>query len=266
MRQWRLVYDCPASGAHNMAVDEALLMLNNGVPVLRFYGWQPPCLSLGYGQRVRDVDFERLAALGWEAVRRPTGGSAVLHIDELTYSLILPSSHPLAAGSVVDSYRRISSALMLGLQKLNLRPQALPADQPAATGVVCFETPSHYEITVQGRKLIGSAQTRRKVGVLQHGSLPLFGDIARICDALVFASERQRELARVRVRAHAMTLSEALKMSSLEWREAAAALVEGFREAFDIEFEESALTSLEVEFADRLADEKFRDSRLLNRR
>jgi lipoate-protein ligase A len=102
MRQWRLIYDFQGAGAsvvgaHNMAVDDAILTSVSGrdsLPTLRLYGWALPCLSLGYGQRAREADVARLAERGWEIVRRPTGGRAILHTDELTYSLALPIDDP----------------------------------------------------------------------------------------------------------------------------------------------------------------------------
>ncbi len=114
MRQWRLIYDSPTAGARNMAVDQALL--ESGHPTLRLYTWQPDCLSLGYGQRAAEVDLNRLRAAGWDLVRRPSGGRAILHADELTYSLSLPADHPCAQGTVIESYRRFSTALLAGLR------------------------------------------------------------------------------------------------------------------------------------------------------
>src|SRR5690349_10912993 len=111
MRQWRLIYDIPANGAWNMAVDESLVEsvgAGQSPPTLRFYSWNSPCLSLGYGQRFTDVDVTRVDQLGWDVVRRPTGGRAILHTDELTYSLSLPADDDLAAGTIVESYQRIS--------------------------------------------------------------------------------------------------------------------------------------------------------------
>src|SRR5690606_33208550 len=119
--------DCPAIGAYNMAVDEAILQSVTGrqsPPTLRLYAWNPPCLSIGYGQKAADVDMSRLAARGWGLVRRSTGGRAILHSDELTYSLSLPGDDELAVGSVIESYRRISAALVAGLSRLGLQVQA----------------------------------------------------------------------------------------------------------------------------------------------
>ncbi len=249
--QWRLIYDLPTPGVRNMAVDEAILAAVSAgkmPPTLRLYRWSPVCLSLGYGQRVADVDFERLAALGWEVVRRPTGGRAILHADELTYSVALPADHPLAAGSVVESYRRISAALMAALSSLGAAVAAERREQPAgAVGPVCFETPSHYEITVEGRKLVGSAQVRRRGGILQHGSLPLTGDVARICDGLAYADDSRRDEARQHVRQRAITLTDALGGVELSWRSAADALVDGFRAALDLDF--GAVAALSVDEA-----------------
>jgi lipoate-protein ligase A len=196
-----------------MAVDAAILeavSAGDALPTLRLYGWERPCVSLGYGQHVGDVDLEQLNARGWDIVRRPTGGKAILHTDELTYSVALPIEHPLAQGGVVESYREISKALLAALRTLGTNPQADRKTEGGEISVVCFETPSHYEITVNGKKLVGSAQVRRKAGVLQHGTLPLYGDIARICDVLQYEDEDAREQARRQVRERATTLAEAL--------------------------------------------------------
>jgi len=252
MRQWRLICDTPLSGAHNMAVDEAILSAVTAgevLPTLRLYQWHPPCLSLGYAQKSSDVDFARVEINGWQVVRRPTGGRAILHTDELTYSVVLPSDHPLVAGDVVESYRRISQALVAGLNLLGLHSEAdKRAERGNFSGAVCFETPSHYEITVSGRKLVGSAQVRRKGSVLQHGSLPLHGDLTRICDALYYPSESSRAQAKAQVHSRAITLAEAIGQS-LDWQTVADALTQGFSQTFDLEFVPATLSELESERA-----------------
>lgn len=277
MRQWRLIYDYPTTGSMNMAVDEAILKAvgdEQALPTLRLYAWNPPCLSLGYGQKAADVDFMRAAALGWDVVRRPTGGRAILHVDELTYSVVLPAGDDIAAGNVVESYRRISRALVAGLVRLGVTPAAdRRAERTDSTGSVCFETPSHYEITVGGRKLIGSAQVRRKEGVLQHGSLPLYGDLGRICDALACADEAEREAAKTQVRARAATLGEALsplgreeKEFILMWQTAAEAVADGFADTFEIEFKRGELSYNERAEAARLAAEVYGNEAYTRRR
>jgi lipoate-protein ligase A len=258
MRQWRLIDDCPAVGAYNMAIDEAILEAVSAhimPPTLRLYAWDPPCLSLGYGQKSTDVDFARTTECGWDVVRRPTGGRAILHTDELTYSLALPVDDDLAQGTVIETYRHISAALVSGLAHLGLAPQAdRRAERNVSGGAVCFETPSHYEITVNERKLVGSAQLRRRNGILQHGSIPLYGDLSRICDALAYPDEASRESARTQVRARAITLSEALG-AEVSWPSVAEAIIQGFAETFDVSFSHESLTPAEQHRAAALAAE-----------
>jgi lipoate-protein ligase A len=242
-----------------MAVDQAILEAvgrGESLPTLRLYAWEPPCLSLGYGQRASDVDFERVAACGWDVVRRPTGGRAILHTDELTYSLCLPEDDELAAGSVVESYQRISMAMLAGLRQLGAKPQANAQAARAAGGPVCFDTPSHYEITVDGRKLVGSAQARRGGGVLQHGSLPVCGDLGRICEGLVYPDEAARELGKATVCARAITLQEALGWP-VTVEEAAEAIIDGFAETFSVGFQYASLSVNEQARAAQLAGEVY---------
>lgn len=262
-RQWRMIDDCPTSGRRNMAVDEAILeavSVGERPPTLRLYAWNPACLSLGYGQKIADVDVDRLRLQGWDIVRRPTGGRAILHADqfsELTYSVALPIDHPLAQGGVLESYRRISLALLAVLNQLGV---AVNADRREgridSSGPICFETPSHYEITVGGRKLVGSAQLRRKRGILQHGSLPLGGDLSRICEALVYPDEVSRDAAKAAVRRRALTLAEALGRD-VSWREAVDAVANGFAVTFGIDLVKEELSPEERAEADRLEREVY---------
>ncbi len=265
-RQWRLIYHDPMNGLRNMAVDEAILnavQRGDSPPTLRLYAWSPPCLSLGYAQTSTDADLTRINARGWDLVRRPTGGKAILHTEELTYSLAVPGDDPLAEGDIIASYQRISTGLMHALELLGLQPQSRRMDAPKArAGAVCFEVPSHYEITAGGRKLIGSAQMRRRDALLQHGTLPLSGDLARICDALQYPDEAGRESARMQVRARAVTLQEALG-HVVDWGQAADALAQGFAEAFDLRFDthSSTLTPAEQAEAETLTKGKYTETR-----
>ncbi len=251
---WRLIRSAPADGATNMAVDEAILRAvaeGRVPPTLRFYAWDPPCLSLGRAQPVADVDLEAVRAAGFGLVRRPTGGRAILHADELTYSVVAPQEEPRVCGSVVESYRRLSQGLVSGLKRLGV--PALVADERVenrrSAGPVCFEAPSDYEITVGGRKLVGSAQMRAQGVILQHGALPLRGDIARICSLLSAKPEPAR------VRARATTVEEAVGRL-VAWDEAADALAAGFAGALNLRLEPGELTSQELVWAAELRDEK----------
>ncbi len=254
----------------NMAIDESILLgvaEGTSPPTLRFFAWAPPCLSLGYAQALADVDHERLAVHGWNLVRRPTGGKAILHADELTYSVITPQTDPRVAGGIVESYRRLSQGLVRGLELMDLIVQNSRLPKSCGTkwstsevlpeNPICFEVPSNYEITIIGKKLIGSAQARKQGVVLQHGTLPLTGDITRICDVLAYADEAEREQAKERVRAHAITLELALGVT-VSWETAASAMKHGFREALKIEFESGELSAVEMERARELREGKYR--------
>lgn len=234
---WRLIVDGEADGATNMAADEAILhsvVDGAGLPTLRFYAWSPPCLSLGRSQKLAEADLAACRAAGVDVVRRPTGGRSILHTGELTYSVSLLQSDPRAQGGIVEGYRRLSEGLLAGLRRLGV--PAVQAEGRKAPGgdetAVCFETPAGYEITVGGRKLVGSAQWRARGGVLQHGTLPLGGDLARILDCLAF-SPAEREAQRRRLHRRALTLEEATG-AVLPFDRVARALAEGFAEALSL--------------------------------
>lgn len=261
---WRLIKTPPARGDWNMAIDEATLEAmgrSEVLPTLRLYGWKPACLSIGYAQPFSDVDNEQLESHGWEIVRRVTGGRAILHIDELTYAVTGPQDEPRLAGGVLESYRRLSQALLAAIQKLGLPAEAFP--QPQSPGAnnrpnkpVCFEVPSNYEITVHGKKLIGSAQARKKDGVLQHGTLPLFGDLTRITQALSFPDDVKRNAAAERMLSRAINFENALNRV-VSWEEAAEAFIIAFEETLDLQFEPADLTPTELARAEELVKEKY---------
>jgi lipoate-protein ligase A len=199
-----------------------------------------------------DIDLQALREAGYDLVRRPTGGKAILHIDELTYSVIVPETDPRVAGGIVESYRRLSTALVYGLEQLGVPDVA--ADQKAQNhrqkGPVCFEVPSDYEITAGGRKLAGSAQMRAQSVVLQHGALPLWGNIARICPLLASRPSPARVLAR------ATTVAEALG-KTITWDEAADAIATGFAATLNLHLEPGTLSEEERACVDELRMQKY---------
>ncbi len=261
---WRLLKTPPASGSWNMAVDEAILEAagrGEALPTLRLYAWEPACLSLGYAQLHSDVDLDQLTIHGWDIVRRATGGRAILHTDELTYSVTGPQDEARLAGGVLESYRRLSQALLAALLKLGLPAEALPQPQiPGSNGhpkePVCFEVPSNYEITVHGKKLIGSAQARKKEGVLQHGTLPLYGDLARITQVLAFPSEARRKSVAERLLSRATSVETVLGRV-VSWEEAADAFVSAFTDTLNLNFEPGELTPTELVRTEELVKEKY---------
>jgi lipoyl(octanoyl) transferase len=263
---WRLLITPPTDGATNMAIDEALLYAladGKGRPTLRLYQWVPPCLSLGYNEPSADVDEAACARLGYTWVRRPTGGRAILHTDELTYSVTAAEGEPRVAGSIVNSYRQLSAGLLAGLRALGadvFQAQTEKVVNPDQ-GAACFDTPSNYEITVDGRKLVGSAQVRRRGIVLQHGALPLTGDLTRIFNCLQLdGNEANRhsaqEAAQATLLAHACTLEEALGRV-VPFEEAAQALARGFASALNLCLEAAGLTDYEQELAERLRRDQY---------
>jgi lipoate-protein ligase A len=258
---WRLLITPPARGAWNMAVDEAILeAMGKGdtLPTLRLYAWEPACLSLGYAQPLADVDIPTLHARGWEMVRRPTGGRAILHSDEITYSVIAPRNEPCVAGTVLESYNRIAQALVETLRLLGLQVEVEEHKGRAGKipNPVCFEVHSTYEITVGGKKLIGSAQARRKEGVLQHGSLPLTGDLTRILQALVFPDEAARGRAAEHLLQRATTVEMALgHLVSLE--EATGAFIAAFQSKLSVDLQPDELSPQEKARTGQLVDSKY---------
>lgn len=256
---WRLLVDGEADGATNMAVDEAILTAvveGSSPPTLRLYAWSPPCLSLGRNQPLADADLAACRAAGVDVVRRPTGGRAILHTDELTYSVTLPQGDPRATGDVVTGYRRLSEGLLAGLHLLGAEAVQAGVRGPAADPTaICFQTPSDYEIMVGGRKLVGSAQWRARGGVLQHGSLPLRGDLARIV-AYLPLPEAGREAQRHHLRARAVTLEEAVG-HPIPFAQAAEALAQGFAQALNLALVPGRLTARERALAAELRRSRY---------
>ena len=259
--QWRLLLERePHTGAWNMALDEAIMdAVAEGAapPTLRLYQWAPPCLSLGRRQPLEDVDLAQLRADGCDVVRRATGGWAILHTDELTYSVALTPDDPRANGPILDAYRKLSAGLVAGLGLLGVAAQMKPASAGGTHNLTaaCFEVPSAYEITAQGRKLLGSAQARPNGRVLQHGSLPLVGDIARVTRYLTFSDAAQRTALAGHLRERAATLSE-VAGRAIPFAEAADAMARGFAQALNVTLTPAAPTSDELRRAEALMAEK----------
>lgn len=259
---WRLLNSGFLNGRMNMAVDEAVMLAvseDKAPPTIRFYGWDPFCLSVGYAQPMeKEVDLDACRGAGFDYVRRPTGGRAILHGDELTYSLLVSREEPRVKGGIVESYRRLSIGLVEGLRRLGA--DALQAnaqrEKIAEKSAACFDAPSHYEITVDGKKLVGSAQMRRRGMVLQHGSLPLYGDITRVMDYLIMPSEERRGYLRDDLRRRATTL-EAVLGQAVPFDEVATALAEGVSHSLNLSLVPADLTLYERELADSLYRDKY---------
>jgi lipoate-protein ligase A len=236
MTPWNYIDSGPNLGVYNMALDEELLaraQAGEDRPVLRLYAWQPPAVSLGrFQKRETAVNAEACKRLGYDIVRRITGGRAVLHDKELTYSIIARTDNPLFPGTVLGTYKVIAAGLLAGLGNLGIPAEIVSRGgrhaervDTKAKDAACFSSPSWYELLVNGRKIVGSAQRRVSGAFLQHGSILMDYDphqeaavIPGGCAGDVVTCIR-RELGR------AVSLDEVKQ-----------AFVRGFQEALGIEF------------------------------
>ncbi len=253
---FRLLVTEPMDGPANMALDEALLksrLDKIGPPTIRFFAWRPPTISLGYGQPVDgSIDLAEAARMGIGLVRRPTGGSAILHEGpdlELTYSVVGAAEDFSGADALLATYRWIGTALAAGLTMLGTAVEMVPAQPstPAATPAFCFARTGSYELEVGGRKLVGSAQRRQGAGFLQHGSVMLGA-----------VPERLRRVFRAETDPLAgMTTLEAVLGRRPSFVEAAEVLARGFRDAHRIELRAGGLDPEEMALAESLAREKY---------
>jgi lipoate-protein ligase A len=255
---WRLLVTEPLDGATNMAVDETLLRSRiqaAGAPTVRFYSWRPATVSLGYGQPLDGtVDRARCDELGVGLVRRPTGGSAILHEGpegEVTYSVVARGEDFPGAEDVLETYRVIGQGLRTGLGRLGVAAELVPLVRGrrhlAATPAFCFRRAGAYEIAVSGMKLVGSAQRRQRGAFLQHGSLVLDADPARI--RAIFPHEPEPM-------AGMTTLATALG-SRPRFDAVVAALAAGLAEALGVALEPESLSPEERTLADALVAEKY---------
>lgn len=185
---WRLLITEPTDGATNMAIDEALWRgrrAGTSPPTLRFFAWDPPTVSLGYGQRLdRAVDVAACRALGVGLVRRPTGGSAIYHdgpARELTYSVTASVADLGVAADLLETYRWIGVALLRGLRALGAPVEMIAVPETGGpTPAFCFARTGRYELEIGGRKVVGSAQRRQGTCFLQHGAVLLGVDEPRL--------------------------------------------------------------------------------------
>jgi lipoate-protein ligase A len=251
-------------GKFNMAVDEGIrnAYLRGDVgPTLRFYRWKPACLSVGRFQNVgKQVDLENLRDLGIDLVRRPTGGRAVLHDDELTYSVVV--SEKLLPGSVLETYMTLSQALADGLRALGIPAElteverGVTARDPRFKHAACFSAPSWYEIEACGKKIIGSAQVRKGGVILQHGSIPLTMDPAKLARCFKTRSPGGAERLQSMLAGKAAGLSE-ICGRYISSRELERELTRAFERVLGWKAERGSLTPWEVGEAVRLSQGKY---------
>lgn len=269
---WNFINTGSHDPYYNMAMDEALLnFVSRGEidPVVRFYTWSPATLSVGYFQRLKkEIDIEKVKEKGFGLVRRQTGGRGVLHDKELTYSVIVPESHPDMPTTITEAYRVISEGLLEGFKLLGFDAYfAIPSSkeereklkQPRSA--VCFDAPSWYELVVEGRKIAGSAQTRQKGVILQHGSLLQDVDIDELFDMFIFKNDRLKEKMKKAFVDKAVAIND-ISERYISIEEMEKTFEEGFKKGLNIEFKPLSLTENQLAEVKEL-EEKYRSDEWL---
>jgi lipoyl(octanoyl) transferase len=243
---WRFIPFAEFDGALNMAIDVVLLeRAGESVPVLRLYGFAPPCVSLGFAQSLSGEIAARATDRGFEIVRRPSGGRAVVHVNDLTYAFAAgqkgESKYGALEASVSAAYKQICQGLQEALRLLGVEAE-LGKPQTAYRHLVdCFSATTNADLHYQGAKLAGSAQVRRRGAVLQHGSIPLCLEADVICELLGIASPKRQD----RKVLHHANLFDILGQQ-LSFAELNRVMKAGFEKAFSVEFDDSVLHADEL--------------------
>ena len=242
--KWRLLETENYTAAANMAIDRAVLVANSEGKVpstVRFFTWKPPAISIGYFQSLEEeVDLEICKKLGVDYVRRITGGGAVFHDEELTYSIVIPESHSQIPKNIIESYGRICGALMKGLKHLGIESKYAPIN----------------DIITGGKKISGNAQTRKAKTVLQHGTILMDLDVDKMFSLLKVPNEKIKDKLIVDVKQRVTSVKQILG-EDIRFNEAAEAMKIGFEEEFNVELVHSSLTEEEIELAKKFEKECF---------
>ena len=273
--EWRLIKDSYHTGFVNMAIDEAIMIAHReGLvpPTIRFYQWSPPAVSLGYFQDLqKEINVDVCRNMGIDIVRRPTGGKAVLHDKELTYSFVIRESHPLVNDSILETYKKISGGMIRGLSCLGIKAELVPLREKLKNETllnkeekseirysdiksICFSVPSQYEVQIEGKKIVGSAQVRKREIVLQHGSLLIELEKDKLFSVFNFPSAQIRE--RLKTRFKATSLEDILKRK-INFSELSEILPRGFEEEFGVRLIEGKLTEQEEKISKELLENKY---------
>lgn len=242
--QWRLLITENKTAYTNMAIDRAVLVANSkkiAPPTVRFFTWSPPAISIGYFQSLDDeVDLEVCKKLGVDYVRRITGGGAVFHDNELTYSIVIPESHAQIPKNIIDSYKRICGAIIRGLGNLGIDSKYFPIN----------------DILTNHKKISGNAQTRKLKTVLQHGTILMDVDVEKMFSLLKVPDEKIKDKLIEDVRNRVTSIKHVLN-SDISFRDVAEAMKKGFEEEFEIILIDGDLSQEELELADLYEKECF---------
>ena len=265
---WRFLDTFRASGYENMAIDEAIYIScqqGNAPPTLRLYGWRPPAVSLGYFQKVEAaVDLRECRRHGIDVVRRISGGRAVVHNHELTYAVIAPEHPSPFSPRVLETYMTIGACLMKALKSLGLNVQWVGArDKHRSAPSVkndtasCFSAPSWFEITVDGKKICGSAQKRGNGVFLQHGSILIEHDPELLAAVLISRKSKEAFVKEIADSTTSINHHLGYKVDVSELQER---VLTGFEDTLGITFSRGSLTESETKLKDRLRREKYQST------
>ena len=252
MEVWRWIDSGSAAGATQMATDRAILDCINktGTVVFRVYQWHPCCISLGFRQPKDIINYKKCSEDKIDIVQRPTGGRAVFHAQEVTYSVIIPNTSKFFSSGIQKIYKIISQGLAKGIQKLGVPADLqrhkidLRSHYKKSVSVNCFSAAASSEVMVEGKKIIGSAQRHLDKGVLQHGSI-LTGDKHLELPYYLINLDEDKVSAMIRyLKSQTVSIGGYLK-KNVTYEEVAEAVKEGMKEELHIEFQDDEMTSEE---------------------
>src|SRR3989338_5705706 len=236
----------------NMAIDEAILNCCK-LPTLRVYRWKPAAISIGYNQdAIKDINVSYCKKNNIGIVRRLTGGKAVFHDEEITYSFILPENNGLLPSEVNESYKIIANALVIALKKINIDAEIKKVPEKIKTSI-CFNSSNWYELLVNGKKISGSAQRRMNGKILQHGPILMDFDYNKN-NSLFNPNNNFGNVNNLKQRI--TSLKKELK-KEINYQELAQAIKLGFKENFNFEIIDDFLTNEEIKLAGKLGEEKY---------
>lgn len=242
--KWRLLLTGHNDATTNMSIDEAIMVfVGQGAspPTIRLYGWSPPAVSIGYFQGLEEeVNLQVCKDLNIDYIRRITGGGAVFHESEVTYSLSIPEAQLLIPHNILESYKVICQGIVEGLGELGVISKFVPLN----------------DIIVEGKKISGSAQTRRNRTILQHGTVLIDTDVEKMFSILKVPSEKIKDKLIKDVKERVTSLKNTLSRE-VSFQEVCDALAKGFEKSLDIELEKGELTESELALAEDIKRERY---------
>ncbi len=239
MTKFRLLKTGYNNAFMNMAIDESILQ-SKVMPTIRLYGWKPSAVSIGYFQSLKEeVDLGKCKEFGVDFIRRVTGGGAVYHDKELTYSFIAPEE--IVSKDILESYKEICVGVIKGLEKLEIKAEFAGIN----------------DIVTEGKKISGNAQTRKQGMVLQHGTILMDLDVERMFSLLKVPSEKIRDKMIKNVKERVTSIKNILG-KEIGFKELSNKIADGFREALNLDLVEKELTKEELELAKWLEERKYK--------